>query len=68
MDDLEFRLDEMGITCGGASQALAFKQRVEKLNQQLIGAMDAIQDFKDAQIMSAKAIVAPLQDIKEQQP
>lgn len=57
VDDLEFRLDEMGVVCGGASQALAYKQRVERLNQQLIGAMDSIQDFKDGQIMSVKAII-----------
>ena len=42
VDDLEFRLDEMGVTCGSASQAFAYKQRIEKLHQQLIGAMDAI--------------------------
>ena len=33
VDDLEFRLDEMGVTCGGATQAFAFKQRIDKLNQ-----------------------------------
>jgi hypothetical protein len=25
VDDLEFRLDEMGVTCGSASQAFAYK-------------------------------------------
>ena len=25
VDDLEFRLDEMGVTCGGATQAFSFK-------------------------------------------
>jgi len=32
VDDLEFRLDEMGVTCGSASQAFVYKQRVEKLH------------------------------------
>lgn len=42
VDDLEFKLDEMGVTCGSATQAFAYKQRIDKINQQLIGAMDAI--------------------------
>ena len=32
VDDIDFRLDELGVTCGSASQAYAFKQRVEKMN------------------------------------
>ena len=32
VDDLEFRVDELGVNCGSASQAFAFKQRIEKLN------------------------------------
>lgn len=32
VDDLEFRLDEMGVTCGSATIALTFKQRIEKLH------------------------------------
>ena len=42
VDELDFRLDELGINCGSASKAYAFKQRIEKLNQKLVGAMDAI--------------------------
>ena len=42
VDELEFRLDELGVACGSAQQAFAYKQRLDKLNNKLIGAMDAI--------------------------
>jgi len=53
LDELEFRLDEIGVACGGASQALSFKQRIETVVHKLIGAMDAVQDFKDIHLRRA---------------
>ncbi len=54
IDELEYRLDELGVTCGSATQAFSFKQRIDVVSQKLIGAMDSIQDFKDGQVMMSK--------------
>ena len=54
IDELEYRLDELGVTCGSATQAFSFKQRIDVVSQKLIGAMDSIQDFKDGQVMVDK--------------
>ena len=40
------RLEQLGIMCGGAQMAYIYQQKLQKVEQQVLGVIESIQDIK----------------------
>ena len=59
-DHLQAQQDQLGILSGGVQQKYRNTQRLNKIKNQVDGALESLEDIKQMQIANLKNVIAPL--------